>query len=555
MYNWEQSLSLLLDSGSTGIYKYCKVDQIVLLDTKSNTAWNFFTHVMFSSEYISEAESILLCPPISIKSDLKLFVSQYQMSKDKFRECTRSAILSNKWNYTDSKIDDGELIDDAFSTPIKFIAANDPTGSLYNNEIPLEKALYGSNFIGNYYIFEIYARGDHINKMLSFKDIRKIQQVIFKCKLNYRLDELTDRIGNIICKFDIASLVAIPKNFSSFSMNYSYQLSPEIKCAYNLHFHVEQEHDRLLYEYSDEDFVLNPGEVVEKRIETNQCKTTITVTDRNTQLILFRMVSDQSVYSNYKGQINPEIAVASISNDYREIILNGKKEKITFINLKMIDEPPLLIEMADAGKRQQRWEERFFAEQKYFNVYNDGDHNKAISDIREIINGNLLWDLQEIRLIDPYLCAEDILKTVAFCKKKNIRVCCLTDIHTISGNKEAKNELIQGTSDNANYDAIRSQFKEKLEKGLGSLSDLRLSFRSVHGNNGISFHDRYLILKYELNTTRVWSLGTSVNSIGKSHHIIQIVESPMQIDRFFEIVWRQTDTEKCKVFEFSDYLS
>ena len=63
------------------------------------------------------------------------------MSKDKFRECTRSAILSNKWNYTDSKIDDGELIDDAFSTPIKFIAANDPTGSLYNNEIPLEKAV------------------------------------------------------------------------------------------------------------------------------------------------------------------------------------------------------------------------------------------------------------------------------------------------------------------------------------------------------------------------------------------------------------------------------
>ena len=42
------------------------------------------------------------------------------------------------------------------------------------------------------------------------KDVRDIQKIIHKCKLNYRLDELPDRIGNVVCKFDIESLNAEP---------------------------------------------------------------------------------------------------------------------------------------------------------------------------------------------------------------------------------------------------------------------------------------------------------------------------------------------------------
>ena len=96
--------------------------------------------------------------------------------------------------------------------------------------------------------------------------------------------------------------------------------------------------------------------------------------------------------------------------------------------------------------------------------------------------------------------------------------------------------------------------RQQLESGIGRDTDLRLSFRSVHGNNGTSFHDRYLILKFGINKTRVWSLGTSINSVGKSHHIIQIVESPMLIDNFFDEVWQKTADEGCKIYDYADYI-
>ena len=221
----------------------------------------------------------------------------------------------------------------------------------------------------------------------------------------------------------------------------------------------------------------------------------------------------------------------------------------------MIGNLPSLIEMADAVERQQSWQDAFFKEQNYLHVYNAGQHDEALHDIRAIINTQLLWDLDEIRIVDPYLSPNDILNTVAFCEKPGIRVCCLTNIHTISRNKDAKAEILTDETQGTTFDEIQNSFRKQLEDGLGRETDLQLSFRTVHGNNGSGFHDRYLILKYQVNKTRVWSLGTSVNSVGKSHHIVQIVESPTLIDNFFDEVWMQTDSDKCKIYDYLDYAA
>lgn len=554
MQEWEVKLDQLTNSGVIGAYHYCKVDQIVLFDKKTGIAWNYFTHVHFSSSYDTETESTLLTSPTTLQNGLQLFVSQYSMQKETFTDCVRSTLSTGVWSYTDSKITEGDKIDEAFPTPVKFIAENDPTGSYYNNVIPLEKSLYGSNFLGSYYIFEIYARGERLKELLRDKDVKKIQEILHKCKLNYRLDELPDRIGNIVCKFDIKTLRTTPKRLGEHGMTYSFELAPEITHGMNLRLHIEQEHDRLLYEYVDELFCLHPGEIVEKGVEPNQCKTTLTISDAESKFILFRAVADQAVYSNYYGQITPGYIVATPVHQYRRVKVGDKEYSVPLNGVKMVGEPPLLVEMADAGERQQKWQDAFFKEQNYLRVYNVGQHDEALCDIRSIINKQLLWDLDEIRIVDPYLSPNDILNTVALCEKPSIRVCCLTDIHTISHNKGAKAEILTGDTQAA-FDEIRNSFQKELEDGLGQETDLRLSFRTVHGNNGSSFHDRYLILKYQLNKTRVWSLGTSVNSVGKSHHIVQIVESPILIDTFFDEVWSQTDTDKCKIYDYSDYAA
>lgn len=554
MQEWEVKLDQLTNSGVIGAYQYCKVDQVVLLDKSKDVAWNYFTHIHFSSEYTAASESNLIKSD-SFRKGLQLFISSYIIGIEKFKECMYSAVCDSIWSYTDSNAKEAHQIDDAFPTSPKFVANNDPTGSYYSNVIPLEKSLYGSNFLGSYYVFEIYARGERLKELLRDKDVRKIQEILHKCKLNYRLDELPDRIGNIVCKFDIETLRTTPKRLGEHGMAYSFELAPEIAHGMNLRLHIEQEHDRLLYEYVDELFYLHPGEIVEKGVEPNQCKTTLTISDAESTLILFRAVADQAVYSSYYGQITPGYTVATPVHQYRKVKVGSKEHNVPLNDVKMVGELAFLVEMADAEERQQKWQDAFFKEQKYLRVYNGGQHDEALRDIRTIINNQLLWDLDEIRIVDPYLSPNDILNTVALCEKPGIRVCCLTDIHTISHNKDAKAEILTGDAQDAAFDEIRNSFQKELENGLGQETDLRLSFRTVHGNNGSSFHDRYLILKYQLNKTRVWSLGTSVNSVGKSHHIVQIVESPILIDDFFDEEWNQTDTDKCKIYDYSDYAA
>lgn len=117
--------------------------------------WHSFINIVAEAGYISD----------------KLIASSNAMRKETFTDCVRSALSTGIWSYTDSKITEGDRIDGAFPTPVKFIAENDPTGSYYNNVIPLEKSLYGSTFQGNYYVFEIYARGEHLKDLLRDKDV------------------------------------------------------------------------------------------------------------------------------------------------------------------------------------------------------------------------------------------------------------------------------------------------------------------------------------------------------------------------------------------------
>lgn len=89
---WERDLYVLLNSKSTGNYKYCYVDQFVLLDRKTGIAWNYFTHVHFSKKYKAEEDSTpyqdcRLKTTINKNRGLILFASHYIMTKENFWHC------------------------------------------------------------------------------------------------------------------------------------------------------------------------------------------------------------------------------------------------------------------------------------------------------------------------------------------------------------------------------------------------------------------------------------------------------------------------------------
>lgn len=131
---------------------------------------------------------------------------------------------------------------------------------------------------------------------------------------------------------------------------------------------------------------------------------------------------------------------------------------------------------------------------------------------------------------------------MVYCCKEGVIIKCLTDIGTINGNRETRVEVDQ---EQDRFVETKEIYVQCLKDALPEDIDIKLEYRTVRGNCGKPFHDRYLILKYEVNKCRAWSLGISVNALGTSHHIIQIVESPSAVADIVNEIWQGTENEEC----------
>lgn len=172
-------------------------------------------------------------------------------------------------------------------------------------------------------------------------------------------------------------------------------------------------------------------------------------------------------------------------------------------------------------------------------------HERALNDIRLLIDrhgeaGVWLWD--------PFLNAKDIIETLFYCKY------CNADLRALTMAKEVpttvtKQGLIQqvlgwlqklGLRINQRPEAtfIEQQCAD-FEAAKSNLRGLRLEFRVKSGQAGWGFHDRFLIFPKGGRGALAWSLGTSINSIGLQHHILQRVDDGQRVADAFEELWQQ----------------
>lgn len=551
---WMRDLDLLTTFGCFGFYTYAKVTQIVLIDGESGEAWNYFTNIYFSSKVEPRENAEFLTSKLKqINKKFKLAITTYTVSIEKFRELFAEAVETQIWGYTDASIDSVTMLDCVFPTAKKFVPCNDPTGGQYQLVVPLEKSLYGSNFSGNYYIMELYSTKESINHFIAESDIAKIQSIMEECHLIYDLTQLTDRIGNIVCKFDIELIETKPLSLGQRGIRYQFSLSERLENSKEFIIHILQEHDHLIYTNENEIVTLVPGETKECGVAPNQLKNTITITDNQTGLIVFMTINDYSVYSNYYSRISPPNFLSKGAERFRTFNVNGTEQKVQLKDVSGIGDIYYWREMNEAGKRQQKWMDSFFESQNYFKTYTNASHETAIRDVRNILNNQMLWDLEEVWLIDPYLTPNDILKTVLFCSKPNIKIKCLTDFSSILGNQQTREMLVEDEEEGDRFSSAKESCKKILEDAIPTDTDVSLSYRTIANGYGTSFHDRYIILKYNVNKTRVWSLGISVNSLGKKHHIVQIVEAPELIADIFQEIWNETNQDICKIYETSGH--
>ncbi|AJE19912.1 VPA1262 family N-terminal domain-containing protein [Azotobacter chroococcum] len=186
-------------------------------------------------------------------------------------------------------------------------------------------------------------------------------------------------------------------------------------------------------------------------------------------------------------------------------------------------------------------ESRRLAEARDFVQYrpkagDNSERERALADINFLINkhgegGIDLWD--------PYLSADDLLQTLFWSATIGAPLRAITDGKEPPkcGCEARKRPDGQVTPPESFADRQR----KTLARDSGNLYGLRLEYRARTGPKGWSFHDRFLIFPNLPEGPAAWSLGTSVNSLGKAHHILQRVSNAALIAGAFEDLWAELD--------------
>lgn len=538
----------LIDCGVLNSCNYAEVVQVILLRKKDNVCLNYFTHVLFSSGFSEEESSVFLTDrPISINSEYKVLITKEKIARDSVLDILQNAAESQTWEWKEDKA----LLDDVFPMDLQFIPETDPTGSKTSDStlVPIELALYGSNFSGGYYLCELFSAKTVLAKSLSTDDNRKIQDEINKAKIGFNLESLFDRIGNIVCKIPMDIIRHKPVKLSP-ERGIAGRFILENSCTEPLEcvLQIILESDHTIIETRVEEMVFSEkGEIREYSIDPNRYSNRIILSNKKSGIIYYSAVRDYSFGSNYYAMItSPQFGIQSSLK--RIIVIDGQDKEIELTNIAGIGEVSIEKEIFEIEKRQHKWMTEYEYKHHFFRSFVVGQENEAIQTVIDICNDrDLFWDLEEVWLVDPYLSADDILKTVVYCGKYGISIKCLTHIAAINGNRETRTETT--TEGESLFETTVSRYNGILKNALGKQKDLKLEYRTVAGMTGISFHDRYLILKCGLNKSRAWSLGISVNSLGKSHHIIQIVQSPMDVIDTIDTIWNQSLREECLIFK------
>lgn len=184
------------------------------------------------------------------------------------------------------------------------------------------------------------------------------------------------------------------------------------------------------------------------------------------------------------------------------------------------------------------------------NASPQGEHRRALEDIRQLIR---TASQGAIYLWDPYLSANDVLNTLAFCTDAGTELWGLTSAKP-SKKGSSDEESDDGTEDidmtSAREAWIRDQ-KDTLDTAFIGPSNMKLEFRMSWGIQG-SFHDRFLMFPgLRRDRTRVWSLGASINHIGAQHCIVQEVAYPEPVLQAFKAFWDQSNQLEHLIWKYS----
>ena len=530
----EQDLQSLLAGNLLGEYNCVEVTEIFAITGKSAQPTNIFTLLVAESR---EPQNLILDKwSLVNKKRIELShlswtigIKTYLVAVDKAIEMFVTAERDNVWDSCGEKVNTSE-----YGYKNRTFTPSDSTES-----VPLNSVLK-NNFNNGSYVVELINK--HKTELSIYFEKTTLLQELSDKLLQYLpidLSSLSDRLGNIIFQIPVK---AIQTQTTLLSDNTS------IECKIAWHPNVHPRELMLCGSQEDNDFNQNDfyitlcsdGEMSGKIPFKHKGPYRLTIWDTYNKLIL-----NSSAPSSFIRSIGFSSNI--MGNEQRMIYHNDGSSSIVpvitysdanIVGDKQRESTDWSIVRLYENNRSELRKRLEFVQYNPKGKNKKTEHEKALLDIRTLINkygknGAYLWD--------PYLSPNDIVKTLFFSKFS------ASPLRAISSLKEppTKDKDKDKDKDNSTFDKYKLEFDSyPPEMTIG----INLQFRSPRKHNGWNFHDRFLIFPDFNNLPMAWSLGTSVNSFGQEHHILQKCADPRLILDAFNELWAEIDKDECLIW-------
>ncbi len=502
-----------------GNYTHCEIIEIFGIENKSS--FNIFTLVVFQNgDYREIQEDFLTNGLQKLNNSIKCGIAKRVLTIGEVIEFFE--LLKNKEKhkfYEKLDIKNLKLLEN------QYVKADRDT----YKKVQLNNVLK-NNFFNGSYVFEFFDEKKENVKFLleNVKLLEEFSNEVNKI-LPINIANISDRLGNIVFqlsinlfKVDISSIVdrsvSNPK-FQGFEIDI---ISNNI--INNLELNLYEEYDNVVTLQKSVDIINNRAilnfddsfgtfiEIFNKKDKILLCKEQVHIM-KNMHLEMHIVEHQKRIF-----KLNNKIEQVEVVNNSTQNIGKDKKVYRDWIAERIYENELSLLE-------KDRYFVQYWRKTEDRNLPKEERHKKALKDLHYLIdkygkNGVYLWD--------PYLSAEDIKKTLYYCRYAYVLLRAITALKA-----ECKYEM-----------------KEKFEVDDKDKLFLNLEVRAKVGNYGFNFHDRFIIFPGNYDTKpRVWSLGTSINSFGKEHHILQEVKHAVHILNTFNELWNELNHQECIVWK------
>lgn len=554
----------LIKQGLIGFYESFEITEIIGYQ-KNKTPINFFTLIVAEPELPPNepSETVALNEKrIEIKgSEYKFGIFRSRVSINYVIEVIEEFNKTGEWKIGEKPICVGKLE----AVVPQFVHAD------FNEPHPWNGVLK-NNFYDGSHILELF---DTTKESVRFllKDSRILSELSRKIStvIPLNIDGLSDRLGNVVIQLPVTVISTGARGSTNGDIN--------IQVAW--HEKAVPRPLRItceIYEDSTIDALdsktigvppLKPDDTVFKlRSPVGGARTY--VWDDENKVIL--SASPVQTFVLRLG-ISQRIIGLGVPEDIkREFTIPTKDGTSSFekVELKYIPETQFFGSSAERPREPWRSERIFKLSSRHlmdskefvqYGKFTGLGREEALSDIRWLLEkhgslGAWLWD--------PFLDAKDLLQTLFFNPHRSSDLRALSNGNTpetpegdeedadveqhasmaISGSEGAqlKHEIDSShVWKNEQYDLLNAH--------SGNQEGLRLDFRMRRKGSGWKFHDRFLIFPQNNGRALAWSLGTSVNSLGSSHHILQKVSNGELVQNAFLDLWDNLESEYYSVWK------